>query len=79
MLTETCMSSPPVSPNQTYVEMAPPPTDPSIPPSIYWIELRFDQVVEWRWMELPDGNRVVTDFKVLPRKQNDFVRDGGGA
>jgi hypothetical protein len=47
---------------------APPPSDPSIIPSIYCIELDEDQEVEWHWLELPDGNRVVTDYKIVCKK-----------
>jgi hypothetical protein len=49
----------------TYIEKAPPPTDPSIIPSIYSIELQVNQKVEWLWIELPDGNRVVTGYKII--------------
>jgi hypothetical protein len=48
----------------TYVEFAPAPTDPAIIPSIYSIELRKDQRVEWLWTQLPDGNQVVTGYKL---------------
>ncbi len=44
---------------------APPPTDPAIPPSIYGIEVNADQTVEWEWLKLPDGNRVVTSYKIV--------------
>jgi hypothetical protein len=51
----------------TYVLYAPPPTDSSILPSIYWIEVRNDQNVEWQWLELPDGNQVVTNYKIIEK------------
>jgi hypothetical protein len=54
--------------SNTYVLQAPPPTEPSIPPSIYWIELRNDQEVEWQWTNFPDGNGVVTGYKIIQRK-----------
>ena len=44
---------------------APAPTDPSIPNSIFSIELNEDEEVEWHWFNLPDGNRVVTRYKVF--------------
>lgn len=52
----------------TYIVPAPPPTDLSIIPSIYWIEVRNDQDVEWQWTELPDGNRVVTNYKIIQKE-----------
>ena len=59
-------------------EFAPQPTDPNIIPSIYWIEIEEWQKVEWRWTELPDGNRVVTGYQVVPRNAPDLsVTDGG--
>jgi hypothetical protein len=51
----------------TYIEKAPPPSDPSIIPSIYAIELQNNQKVEWVWTQLPDGNRVVTGYKIISR------------
>jgi hypothetical protein len=51
--------------SNTYIVQAPPPTDLSILPSIYWIKLRNGQEVEWQWTELPDGNRVVTGYKII--------------
>lgn len=47
---------------------APLPSDPSIIPSIYCIEIDRDEEVEWHWLELPDGNRVVTDYKIISKK-----------
>ena len=54
--------------SNTRVVEAPPPTDSSILPSIYSIELRDDQEVEWQWTQLPDNNRVVTGYKLIYRK-----------
>jgi hypothetical protein len=51
-----------------YVCYAPSPTDPSIMPSIYCVELEEDLDVEWQWTCLPDGNRVVTDYKLVPKE-----------
>jgi hypothetical protein len=55
-----------ISPKATktrFVE-APSPTAPYIIPSIYGIELHEDEEVEWCWLDLPDGNRVVIDCKI---------------
>ena len=51
----------------TYIEKAPPPSSPSIIPSIYSIELQMNQKVEWLWTDLPDGNRVVTGYKIITK------------
>ena len=40
-------------------------TDPSIPNSIFSIEVNEDEEVEWQWLNLPDGHRVVTRYKVF--------------
>ena len=53
---------------QKKIVYAPPPTDSDIFISIYSIEINEDEEVEWQWLELPDGNRVVTNYKIL-RKQ----------
>lgn len=63
------MNTSPASKRQTYVENAPPPTDPLIFPSIYYIELQLDQAVEWVWTDLPDGNRVVTDYQIISKSE----------
>jgi hypothetical protein len=55
--------------SKTYIYMAPPPTDPEIIPSIYSIELREDQEVEWHWTHLPDGNAVVTGYKIREKNR----------
>lgn len=62
------MNHPEKQKSNTYVLQAPPPTDPSLPTSIYSIELRNDQEVRWQWTELPDGNRVVTGYKIIQGK-----------
>lgn len=56
---------------KTYTVQAPLPTDPSILPSIYWIELATDQAVAWLWTVLPDGNRVVTGYKVIGKEDSE--------
>ena len=48
----------------TRVVCPPPPSAPYLFTSIYSITLKADQDVEWQWLELPDGNRVVIDYKI---------------
>ena len=55
------MSSINSQPKQKKVVYAPPPSDSSLFTSIYSIEINEDEEVEWQWLELPDGNRVVTN------------------
>lgn len=49
---------------------APPPSNSSLFTSIYSIEISEDEEVEWHWLELPDGNRVVTDYKIISQPKN---------
>ncbi len=51
------------------VVYAPPPSDSSIFTSIYSIEINEDEEVEWQWLELPDGNRVVINYKILSKQE----------
>ena len=51
--------------NQKKIVYAPPPSDSSLFTSIYSIEIDRDREVEWQWLELPDGNRVVTNYKII--------------
>ena len=51
------------------VVYAPSPTDSSIFASIYSIEINEDEEVEWQWLELPDGNRVVINYKILSTRK----------
>ncbi|MGD1918357.1 MAG: hypothetical protein ACFCAD_05390 [Pleurocapsa sp.] len=53
---------------KTRVICPPPPSDSYLFTSIYSITLRADQDVEWQWLELPDGNRVVIDYKIIERQ-----------
>ncbi len=48
---------------------APPPTASYLFTSIYSIEINEDEEVEWQWLELPDGNRVVTNYKILKKQE----------
>lgn len=48
----------------------PPPTDTSLPASIFCLEIREEFEVEWQWTNLPDGNRVVTDYKLFLRPES---------
>ncbi len=47
------------------VVYAPSPTDSSLFTSIYSIEIDEDMEVEWQWLKLPDGNRVVINYKII--------------
>ncbi len=49
---------------------APPPSNSSLFTSIYSIEIAEDEEVEWHWLELPDGSRVVTDYKIISQPKN---------
>jgi hypothetical protein len=49
----------------TRVVYAPPPSASYLFASIYSITLKEDQDVEWQWLELPDGNRVVINYKII--------------
>ncbi len=55
--------------NQKKVVYAPSPTDSYLFTSIYSIEIDEDQEVEWQWLELPDGNRVVTNYKIISQAE----------
>ncbi len=48
---------------------APPPSDLSIFTSIYCIEINENEEVEWQWLELPNGNRVVTNYKIIYKQE----------
>lgn len=49
---------------------APPPSNSNMLTSIYSIEIHENQEVEWLWLVLPDGSRVVTDYKIVNKQQN---------
>ena len=51
------------------VVYAPSPSDSSLFTSIYSIEINENEEVEWQWFELPDGNRVVTNYKIISRRK----------
>lgn len=57
-------SNPQEETKKTYICYAPPPSDSSIIPSIHCIEVEEDIEVEWLWTTLPDGNRVVTGYRL---------------
>jgi hypothetical protein len=67
------MSSIQIETKQTKVVYAPSPSSSYLFTSIYSIEIYEDEEVEWKWLELPDGNRVVTNYRILnqEREQND--------
>ena len=56
-------------PKRKKVVYAPSPSDSSLLTSIYSIEIDEDEEVEWQWLELPDGNRVVTNYKILSQQE----------
>ncbi|MDJ0570000.1 MAG: hypothetical protein QNJ53_13270 [Pleurocapsa sp. MO_192.B19] len=56
-------------PKQKKIVYAPSPSDSSLFTSIYSIEIDKDEEVEWQWLELPDGNRVVTNYKILSQQE----------
>ena len=55
----------------TRIVYAPPPSASYLFTSIYSITLKEDQDVEWQWLELPDGNRVVIDYKIIDRQSTE--------
>jgi hypothetical protein len=67
------MSSIQTETKQTKVVYAPSPSSSYLFTSIYSIEIYEDEEVEWKWLELPDGNRVVTNYRILNKEseQND--------
>ena len=56
-------------PKQKKVVYAPSPSDSSLFTSIYSIEIDEDEEVDWQWLELPDGNRVVTNYKIVSKQE----------
>jgi hypothetical protein len=59
---------------KTYVCYAPPPSNPSIIPSIYCIEVEEDIEVEWLWTVLPDDSRVVTGYRLIYKQTTSETR-----
>jgi hypothetical protein len=59
---------------QTKVVYAPSPSNSDLFTSIYSIEIYEHEEVEWQWLELPDGSRVVTNYIILTKEneQNDL-------
>lgn len=62
------MSSIQTETKQTKVVYAPSPSSSDLFTSIYSIEIYEDEEVEWKWLELPDGNRVVTNYRILNKE-----------
>ncbi|MDJ0620378.1 MAG: hypothetical protein QNJ63_27175 [Calothrix sp. MO_192.B10] len=54
---------------RTKVVYPPDPTDSSLLTSIYSIEIEENEEVEWQWLELPDGNKVVTNYKIISQPE----------
>ncbi|NJM89326.1 MAG: hypothetical protein HC847_21345 [Hydrococcus sp. RU_2_2] len=61
-------SKPQQETKKTYICYAPPPSDASIIPSIYCIEVEEDIEVEWLWTTFSDGNRVVTGYQLIQKQ-----------
>ncbi|MDJ0589949.1 MAG: hypothetical protein QNJ72_08125 [Pleurocapsa sp. MO_226.B13] len=59
---------------RTKVVYPPAPTDSSLLTSIYSIEIEENEAVEWQWLELPDGNRVVTNYKIISQQETKHDR-----
>lgn len=59
--------------DDTRIIFAPPPSDPKIPPSIYYVQVKNHLDVQWQWTTLPDGNRVVTDYQLIQKNELDLV------
>jgi hypothetical protein len=57
------------------VVYAPPASDSALLTSIYSIMISEEQEVEWQWLYLPDGNRVVVDYKVFYPSEADEIKD----
>ncbi len=57
------------------VVYAPSASDSAILNSIYSITISEDQEVEWQWLYLPDGNRVVVDYQVFYQSKADETED----
>jgi hypothetical protein len=54
--------------SSTRVIYPPLPTDPAIFPSIFSLEIREELEVEWQWTHFPDGNGVVTGYRLFLRE-----------
>ena len=55
---------------QKKVVYAPSPSDSSLFTSIYSIEIDEGEEVDWQWLELPDGNRVVINYKIICKRES---------
>ncbi len=53
---------------QKKVVYAPFPPDSSLFTSIYSMEIDEGEEVDWQWLELSDGNRVVTNYKIICKR-----------
>jgi hypothetical protein len=60
--------------DSTQIVFAPPPSAPGIPASIYYVEVPNHLEVQWQWTELPDGNRVVTNYCLVKKAARDLVK-----
>lgn len=53
----------------TKIVYAPLPSHSHLLRSIYNIEIYDNQEVKWKWLLLPDGSRVVTDYQIINNSQ----------
>ncbi|MEC4806185.1 MAG: hypothetical protein SAJ12_22025 [Jaaginema sp. PMC 1079.18] len=58
----------------TRIVFAPPPSNPEIPPSIYYVEVANHLDIQWQWTTLPDGNRVVTGYQLITRNELELIK-----
>lgn len=59
---------------ETRIVFAPLPSNPEIPPSIYYVEVANHLDVQWCWTALPDGSQVVTDYRLVTKNELDLAR-----
>ncbi len=62
------------SAKDTRIVFAPPPSDPKIPPSIYYVQVANHLDVRWQWTTFPDGSRVVTNYQLIEKNELDLAR-----
>lgn len=59
------MSQPNKIMNAKRVVTAPQPNNPSMPASVLSVELSNDEEVQWQWTHFPNGQSVVTGYKIV--------------
>ncbi len=50
------------------VVQAPQAGNPSMPNSVLSVELSDDEEVEWQWTHFPDGQSIVTGYKIVKKR-----------